>query len=256
MNSTFINIFLVWRRYFLLFKFDLKHAITTTFVEPLLLLLSLGFGLASLIGPLNVQGHDLSYRQFVFSALIAQRLLFQSFFQASYGSYFRIHYQKIFHSIATTPITLSEILWGELIWDATLGAFSAFIVLLIGLVIGDFNLPGSILAIPFCFLAALMFSGIGLWITGKAKTIDQVAYPQYLFVVPMFLFCGVFFPIETMPTALQFIAWLMPLTPTISIIRTLVLDLPLQIEAIFLFIFWLFFLVYFSRKAVIKSIVK
>lgn len=256
MNESFINIFLVWRRYFLIFKYDMKQSITTTFVEPLLLLLSLGFGLANLIGPLSISGHELSYRQFVFSALVAQRLLFQSFFQSSYGSYFRIHYQKIFHSIATTPITLSEIIWGELIWDATIGTFSALIVLLIGLFIGDFNFLGSILAIPFCFFAALMFSGIGLWISGYAKTIDQVAYPQYLFVLPMFFFCGVFFPIETMPSFLQLFAWLMPLTATISLLRTLLLDLPLQEPAIYLFIFWFIILIFFSRRAVLKNIIK
>jgi lipooligosaccharide transport system permease protein len=256
MNDTLQNIFIVWRRYFLIFKVNMTYAITTTFVEPLLLLLSLGFGLASLIGTIKTQNIELTYRQFVFSALVAQRLLFQSFFQASYGSYFRIHYQKVFHNIIVTPITLSEILWGELFWDATQGAFSAFVVLLIGAIIGDFHIPGVMLAIPFCFLAALSFSAIGLWITGFAKTIDQVAYPQYLFVVPMFLFCGVFFPIETMPEFLQVIAWLFPLTSTISILRTLLLDLPLQIQAIPLFIFWFFTLVYFSIRSVKKLFIK
>jgi lipooligosaccharide transport system permease protein len=256
MSDSIINIYLVWRRYFLLYKKDFILALTTTFVEPILLVLSLGFGLAALITSVKTMGHELTYRQFVFSALVGQRLLYTGFFQSSYGSYFRVHYQKIFQNIAATPITLSEVIWGELLWDATEAFLSSSIIVIVGIITGDFHFWGSLCAIPFCFLAGIMFSGIGLWITGISKTINQVSYPQYLLVVPMFLFCGVFFPIENLPPTLQIFTWIFPLTPTISILRTMLLQLPLQIEAPFLFMFWLIFLVYFSKRSIKKSLIK
>lgn len=245
----------VWLRYFYLFKKDLLYAITTTFVEPILLLLSLGFGLGSLIGFIHAEGIDISYRQFVFTGLVAQSLLFQGFFQSAYGSYFRIYYQRIFHTIAITPITLTEVVAGELLWDATQALFAGMAVLLIGTVVGDFNVWGALLCIPLCFFSAFIFSGVGLLISGLAKSINQIAYPQFLFVIPMFLFCGVFFPIEQMPESLQIIAWALPLTSVISLIRTLTLDFPFQWQAIPLTLVWIVGTVFLAKRTIIRRLI-
>lgn len=249
------DIYRVWLRYFYLFKKHLLYGVVTTFVEPILFLLSLGFGLGSLVGSVHTQGLEISYRQFVFSGLVAQTLLFQSFFESSYGSYFRIYYQKVFHAIATTPITLSEILWGELLWDASRATFAGSIVLFIGVITQDFTLIGALSALPICFLASLLFAGSGLWITGISRTINEISYPHYLFVMPMFLFCGVFFPIDQMPPALQLIANLLPLTSVISLMRTLTLGFPFQWSAVIVTLFWLILFVYFSRRSVIKRLI-
>lgn len=254
-NNSPRDIFCVWLRYFNLYKKNLAYAITTTFVEPLLLLFSLGFGLGSLIGSVHTQGMEVSYRQFVFTGLIAQTLLFKSFFEAAYGSYFRIYYQKVFHNIAVTPITLSEVLWGELLSDATQGTFASAVVLLIGIITGDFHLLGAIAALPFCFFASLLFSGSGLLVSGISKTINEVSYPHYLFVFPMFLFCGVFFPIEQMPTFLQIIAWVFPLTSIISIVRTLTVGFPFEWFALPISLFWLIFFVTLSRRSIVVRII-
>ena len=75
---------------------------------------------------------ELSYRKFIFAGIVGQTVLFQGFFEASFGGYVRMYYQRIFHSMGTTPITLSEVLWGELLWDSTKAAMAASVVILIG----------------------------------------------------------------------------------------------------------------------------
>lgn len=62
----------------------------------------------------------------------------------------------------------------------------------------------------------------------KSKTIEEISYPQYLLIFPMFLFCGVFFPLNNLPTYLQWIAWILPLTSAVSLIRTPALGTPLE----------------------------
>ncbi|MGK5086253.1 hypothetical protein WDW86_01740 [Bdellovibrionota bacterium FG-2] len=132
--------------------------------EPLLYLLSFGIGMGSLIGNLHVHGVTVSYRQFVFAGILAQTVLFLGFFEASYGSFIRMYYQKIFQPIATTPITLSEVLWGELLWDASKGSFAAAGVLLNCSITGDFSPLGALLCLPLCFAFAFMFAAMGLWV--------------------------------------------------------------------------------------------
>ncbi len=98
------------------------------------------------MGDITTQGHHLSYRSFIFSGIIAQTVLFQGFYEGSFGAFVRMYYQKIFQAIAITPITLSEVLWGELLWDATKATVAAEVVALIGVVTGDFH--------PLCLLTA------------------------------------------------------------------------------------------------------
>jgi lipooligosaccharide transport system permease protein len=246
----------VWLRYFDVYRKNWLYGLVTTFVEPLLYLLSFGYGLGSMIGNVESHGTEVSYRQFVFAGVVAQSVLFQGFFEAAYGSFVRMYYQKIFKAMASTPITLSEVLWGELLWDATKGTLSATAVLALGAFMGDFSIPGSLLAVPLCFFGALLFSSLGLWMASLSQTIEQLSYPQYLIVFPMFLFCGVYFPLESLPNFLQSAASLLPLTALLSLVRSLTLGFPFQIKAFAVFVFWLSLLVLISRDTMSRRLVK
>ncbi|MGK5084417.1 ABC transporter permease [Bdellovibrionota bacterium FG-1] len=246
----------VWLRYFDVFRKGLAYGLITTFVEPILYLLSFGFGMGSLVGKLHLHGLELSYRQFILAGIVAQTVLFQSFFEAAYGGFVRMYYQKVFQAIATTPITLSEVLWGELLWDASKSTFAASVVLFLGCMIGDFKSQGAVLALPICFVCSLLFSALGLWVAAASRTIDQISYPQYLFVFPMFLFCGVFFPIENLPSVVQGVAWILPLTSVSSLVRCLTLGFPFQWWSLPILLAWLVFLVPSARRAMTRRLVK
>ena len=246
----------VWLRYFDVYKKGLTYGLVTTFVEPVLYLLSFGIGMGSLIGSIHAMGITVSYRQFVFAGIVAQTVLFQGFFEASYGSFIRMYYQKIFQAMATTPITLSEVLWGELLWDASKGTLASGAVLLIGSLTGDFHPLGALAAIPVCFFGSLVFACMGLWVAAISKSIEQISYPQYLLVFPMFLFCGVFYPIDNLPQGLQILAWFLPLTSVNSILRTLLLGFPFQAQAPVIVAVWLGVLVTGSRRAMTRRMVK
>jgi lipooligosaccharide transport system permease protein len=227
MSMTLWAIRCVWLRYFSVFRMNLFYGLFTTFVEPLLFLASFGFGLGSMIPDIHVNGVTVTYRQFVLAGILGQTVLFQSFFEAAYGGFVRMYYQKIFLAMAMTPITLKEVLWGELIWDASKSTFAAFSVLVIGVALGDFSVSGAFLiGLPAAFIASLLFSAFGLLAAARASTIDVISYPQYIVIFPMFLFCGVFFPIENLPILLQKVAWILPLTPFLSISRAATIGTP------------------------------
>src|SRR4051812_38973020 len=201
----------VWLRYFDVYRKSLFYSVVTTFVEPLLYLIAFGFGLGGIIQTVHVGNIELSYRQFIFAGIVGQTILFQAFFEAAYGSFIRMYYQRIFQAIAVTPITLAEVLWAEILWDASKATFSASAVIAIGVAMGDFSGSGALLMLPVCFAGAVLFASFGLLVAAKSRTIEEISYPQYLFVFPMFLFCGVFFPVNTLPAYLQWLAWTLPL---------------------------------------------
>jgi len=254
--SQLRGIYCVWRRYFAVYQKSIGFGLITTFAEPLLYLLSFGFGLGSMIGDFEYHGLHITYRQFIFAGVAAQTVLFQGFFEAAYGGFVRMYYQRIFHAIAVTPITLSEILWAELLWDASRASTAVFAVFIIGCISGDFHVLGAVCALPVVFLCALLFAGLGLLTAARSRTIDEISYPQFLFVFPMFLFCGVFFPITQLPEAMRGFAWFLPLTSVTDILRAFTLGVPCFILSPFIILCWLVGLVYCARRAMFKRLVK
>ena len=246
----------IWRRYFAVYRKNFWFGIVTTFVEPLLYMFSFGWGVGGLVGEIQVGEATLSYRQFVFAGIMGQAVLFQGFFDAAYGGFVRMYYQKIFQAMAVTPITISEILWGELLWDASRATVSATAICLIGVLAGDFHPLGAIIAIPTAFATGLIFAGMGLFSAAKASSIDAISYPQFLIVFPMFLFCGVFFPLAQMPAFLRGVAWCLPLTPALDLFRGLTLGLPMHWWSAPLLIVWMVLFLSASRRAMIARLVK
>jgi lipooligosaccharide transport system permease protein len=246
----------VWLRYFDVYRKSLAYSVVTTFVEPLLYLIAFGFGLGGLIETIQSGESTISYRQFIFAGIVGQTILFQAFFEAAYGSFIRMYYQRVFQAIATTPITLSEVLWAELFWDASKATFASSAVLLIGTLMGDFSPLGALIALPLCFVCSFIFAGLGLLVAARSRTIEDISYPQYLLIFPMFLFCGIFFPLENLPAVFQWIAWALPLTSVVSLVRSLTLGFPYELQALPLLAIWLVILVPYSRRAMSSRLIK
>ena len=68
-----------------------------------------------------------------------------------------------------------------------------------------------------------MFATLGLTYTSLLKSIDQVNFYFTLFITPLFLFSGVFYPIDNLPQIVRMIAFLSPLYHLVEVIRPLVL---------------------------------
>jgi lipooligosaccharide transport system permease protein len=69
-----------------------------------------------------------------------------------------------------------------------------------------------------------MFAGIAMCFTAITPSIDTLNYPSFLFITPMALFSGTFFPLTLLPVLLQYIALiLLPLTHLVAIMRMLTL---------------------------------
>jgi lipooligosaccharide transport system permease protein len=87
------------------------------------------------------------------------------------------------------------------------------------------TMPSSLLLIPFAFLAGLLFASIAMCFTAITPSIDALNYPSFLFITPMFLFSGTFFPLDLLPQPIQYFALAaLPLTHVVSINRAITLS--------------------------------
>jgi len=188
-------------------------------LEPIFYLVALGYGLGTLVQ--NIQG--LPYINFIAPALIAISMMNSSFFECTYGSFVRMYFQKTFDAIITTPVSIEEVIAGELVWGATRSLISSSIVLGVVAAFGLVTSP-LFLLIPFvAFLAGLMFSAIAMCFTSIAPNIDFFNYPAFLLITPMFLLSGTFFPLTDLPGFIQITAKaFLPLTHAVSLTRGLI----------------------------------
>ena len=129
-------------------------------------------------------------------------------------------------------------------------------VALIGVCTGDFPALSLLTLVPVQVASSLLFSGVGLAAAALAQSIDAISYPQYLLIFPMFLLCGVFYPIDNLPAVLQAMAWALPLMSVNSPGRTLALGTTFQPHAVAILVAWLVGLLLFSRRAMVRRLLR
>jgi len=186
--------------------------------EPIFILLAMGVGLGAYVGLVNGQ----SYIEFIAPGIIASYAMFSASFECTYGSFIRMEYQKTFDAIIATPLSVEDVIAGEIFWGATRSMMTGVIILAIAAAFQLIHSPWA-LAIPaVAFLEGLMFASIAMLFTSVVPAIYSFNYYFTLFITPMFFFSGVFFPLSSFPPIVQSLSWIAPLTPVVHITRALV----------------------------------
>ena len=191
------------------------------FFEPLFYLLGIGFGLGALIGTIpGPDGQPISYQLFVAPALLATAAMNGAINESTFNFFFKLNYNKTFTAILSTPLSPGDIALGELGWAVIRGGLYAIGFMAVIVVLGLFVSPWAILAMPAALLVGLAFGAIGMAATSFMKTWQDFDLIQ-LFVLPMFLVSGTYYPIDAYPEAHQLFVRLTPLYQGVDLIRSL-----------------------------------
>jgi lipooligosaccharide transport system permease protein len=201
-----------------------KHGwliIVSGFFEPLFYLLSIGFGLGALIGTIpGPGGQPIPYQLFVAPALLASSSMNGAISEATFNFFFKLNYNKTFTSILSTPLSPGDVAVGELAWALIRGGLYAIGFMAVMVVLGLVVSPWVIFAVPAALLIGFAFGAVGMAATSYMKTWQDFDLIQ-LVILPLFLFSGTFYPIETYPDALRVLVQLTPLYQGVDLIRSL-----------------------------------
>jgi len=208
--------FRVWQRHAKVYTKLYKSSIALNFVEPVLYLAALGLGLGAYVKEIK----GVPYINFIAPGIIASSAMFAATYECSYGTFVRMTYQKTFDAILATPVNVNDLIAGEMMWGATKSMLYGSIIMI---VISAFGLVGSPLlavAIPLLFISGLIFAEISLIFVAIVPGIDSFNYFYTLLMTPMFLFSGIFFPVDTLPPLVAKIAFFTPLYHLVNICRS------------------------------------
>lgn len=207
--------FRVWQRHFTVYTKLYKSSFALNFVEPVLYLAAMGLGLGALVK--EVRG--VPYINFIAPGIIASSAMFAAIYECTYGTFIRMTFQKTFDAILATPVGIDDIVAAELMWGASKSAIYGTTIIIVISAFGLVYSPLVILAIPVIFLSGLIFAELSVIVAAKVPGIDYFNYFYTLLMTPMFLFSGIFFPLDTLPPAVMKIAFFMPLYHVVNICR-------------------------------------
>ena len=161
------------------------------FFEPVFFLWSIGLGVGAYVSKMS----GMSYVEFLAPGLVCVAAMNGASYETTYNVFVRMHYEKIYAAMLTTPIEPEDILLGELMWALIRASIYGGCFLLVTLAFGVAPFPGGLLVLPVIPLAGLLFAAIGLAFTLRVATMEFFSFYFTLFLTPLFLFSDIFFPL-------------------------------------------------------------
>ncbi|HEX3427667.1 MAG TPA: ABC transporter permease [Candidatus Limnocylindrales bacterium] len=201
-----------------------RASVFSSFLSPILFLTAMGVGLGGYVdrsGAAALGG--LTYLQFLAPGLLVATAMQAGAFEATFPIINGLNWNRMFHAMYATPLSPRDIALGNLAWTAVRLAMISTIFTLVIVAFGAAHSPLVVLGIPVAVLTGMAFAAP---IAAYAATQRTPASFNIIFrflVMPLFLFSGTFFPIESLPGFLQPLAWLSPLWHGVDLARGLVL---------------------------------
>ncbi|WP_306232565.1 ABC transporter permease [Agrococcus beijingensis] len=198
--------------------------------SPFLFLIGLGVGLGLLVdanrGSEGVDG--VPYLVFLAPALSMAGAMQTASQENTYGVFGGFKWFPMFFAMNGTPLGAAHIVVGfqVAVLVRVVVALVAFSLVMMLFGIGD---PlGALVLIP---IGLLMATAVGFavmsWVATQTEDRGQLSFIERFVVVPLTLFSGTYFPLETLPALLQWIGWISPLWHAAELGRAALYGAPL-----------------------------
>lgn len=210
--SVWLHNFRSWRRFY-------RSSILLNFGEPVLNLVALGWGLGAYVTQIG----EVSFIQFIAPGLLAVTAMNSVTFDTCFEGYDRLHRTGLYTAMTSTSMNTRELVAGEVLWEATRSIIYGSIFLTVLLVFGLVNSVWTVGILLTLGLSGILFALAGLIVVSWAKTHEHLFYYFTLLITPMFMFSGVFFPVERLPGYLQWAVQCLPLYHVVELNRAMVM---------------------------------
>jgi lipooligosaccharide transport system permease protein len=190
--------------------------VLSSILEPLLYLLSIGFGIGALVG--RVYGIRVPYVDFVAPGILATTAMNAAFNQTSFVIFQRMRDDRVYDAIVPTPLSVADITLGEVASAVLSGVFAASGFVLVMLALGLVVSPALALAIPGSLLVGYAFGAAGIAVMTYMRGVADFQLVQ-LVMLPMFLFATTFYPLGVYPDWVRPLIEALPLYQSIQLLR-------------------------------------
>jgi lipooligosaccharide transport system permease protein len=208
------------------FKRTWRGSAVTSFLLPSLYLTAMGVGLGGFVdsnaGPRALGG--VTYLAFIAPGLLATTAMQTGVFESTYPVMSGFKWQRFYFSMAATPLTSADIVFAQLAFVAFRIVLTSCVFLGVMACYGALHSwLGGVLAVGVAVLLGLAYAAPITGLSARLKSESGFSLIFRLGLLPMFLFSGAFFPIDRLPTAVAWVAYLTPVWHGVDLSRMLTL---------------------------------
>jgi ABC-2 type transport system permease protein len=172
------------------------------------------------------EGQGISF-DYILPGILAMALMQLGLFGAL--QFLSLRERKIIRGLSLTPLSRSSILSSEILLRILVGFVQTVIIIILGVTVFDFSLDGNIFKIFLVvFLGALTFVSLGYMLICFVKTMEAGNGLAQVVQLPMIFLSGVFFPVDMMPSFMQPVVKIIPLTYLADLLRQVMIGIPGQ----------------------------
>jgi lipooligosaccharide transport system permease protein len=193
-----------------------RSSVLSSFVLPLLTMLGFGVGVGAYVTG-GVEG--VPYLDWMVPGLIASTAMQVAVGESTWPVLGNFEWNRLYFAQGAAPLRVTDILDGHLLFVVLRTLISSAAFLAIAAAFGTMHSWWALLTLP---IAALVGLAVATPTFAYASSIRTDSYLSILFrigVLPMSLFSGVFFPVESLPDALRWIAYVFPLWHAVDLSR-------------------------------------
>jgi ABC-type polysaccharide/polyol phosphate export permease len=210
----------VFLREMLLLKNKLKKFgfVVYSLVSPLIFLTAFGFGFGS-----RISFDGVRYEYFLVQGIVCMTSMMNSYNLVMTSVSFGRLYTKSFQNIITSPVSALSVMTGLVMSGILRGVMASVVVMSAGFLLFDV-FPFGFYSVVAIFFNLLFFSSLGVMIGLYLKDMEANAMIMNFFIMPMNFFSGTFYPVYNLPSLLNKLVYIFPLTHTNIIIRAVNMD--------------------------------
>ncbi len=219
----------VYEYYLLSYRRTWRASLFSSFGNPVLFLLAMGYGLGKLVNGGHATGasaslpHGVDYLTFLAPGLLAATMMQTAANECTYPVFAAIKWLRIYDAMLNSPVGVQAIIWGQQAWVATRLAMNAAVFVVVIAAFGAAHSVWLVAALPAAVLTGLAFTAPIAAFSAAQESDSNFAALFRFGIMPMFLFSGTFFPVDQLPAVLRPIAWATPLWHGVDLCRTVAL---------------------------------
>jgi lipooligosaccharide transport system permease protein len=161
--------------------------------------------------------------------------------------------QKTYLAIASTPISIEEVVLGEAIWGTVMGMLSAFFCLTVNFFLPEpWSYPAMLRIFACASLGAFVASSLALFFTSRARGYEDFTIYFTLILTPMSALSGAYFPTSNFPGIASLAAKLVPASYAVTAARSSIWTIGPEV---LILLAWGAPLLYFAVKGISKRVV-
>lgn len=221
-----------------------RSRIVGSLLTPVIFWILLGFGLQASLP----EGANKNFVLDLFPANLVMTLLFTAIFSTI--SIIEDRHEGLLQSVLVAPVSRTALVGGKVFGGAFIGLFQGILFLLLAPLAGfHLDFVSVLLLIPAMFVVALGMTALGFIFAWRLDSVQGFHSVMNLFLFPMWLMSGSFFPLSRAPLVLKGLMYLNPLTYGVAAIQqglqhssggaeTLSYGLGLGVSVLFAFVFY------------------